>query len=161
MSVCLSLINSTPSEPHSDTCFWVPLRYYKWTEFVSSSYQQSELEMNLHTRRRLHLRSAPPPPLFLNKPFPVKTSCILFSTTIQVRINSQTFFTIKVCPTIRHGRAWEGETWYSSYSILTSALDEGERSASRPSRALPPDKDPLYPFYRRLGGPQNRSGHSL
>jgi hypothetical protein len=30
----------------------------------------------------------------------------------------------------------KGERSYSSYSFLTSALDEGERSASRPSRAL-------------------------
>jgi hypothetical protein len=31
---------------------------------------------------------------------------------------------------------------YSSYSFLTSALDEGEWSASRPSRSLRPGKDP-------------------
>jgi len=37
---------------------------------------------------------------------------------------------------------------------LTSALDAGERSASRPGRALPPGKDPRYPWDRRLGGPQ-------
>jgi hypothetical protein len=31
-----------------------------------------------------------------------------------------------------------GERRYSSYSFLTSALDGGEWSASRPGRALPP-----------------------
>jgi hypothetical protein len=36
-----------------------------------------------------------------------------------------------------------------------------EWSASRPSRALPPGKDPRYPLDRRLGRPQNRSGHRL
>jgi hypothetical protein len=30
---------------------------------------------------------------------------------------------------------------------------------SRPGRALPPRKDSRYPLYRRLGGPQSRSGH--
>jgi hypothetical protein len=35
----------------------------------------------------------------------------------------------------------------------------GEWSASRPGRALPPGKGPRYPLYRRLGGPQSRSGH--
>jgi hypothetical protein len=35
----------------------------------------------------------------------------------------------------------------------------GEWSASRPGRALPPVKDPGYPLYRRLDGPQSRSGH--
>ncbi|KDR19802.1 Proton-coupled folate transporter [Zootermopsis nevadensis] len=37
--------------------------------------------------------------------------------------------------------AW-GERRYSSYSFLTSALDGGEWSASRPGRALRPGKDP-------------------
>jgi hypothetical protein len=56
----------------------------------------------------------------------------------------------------RHVGAW----WrYSSYSFKTSALDRGEWSASRPGRALTLGKDPRYPFYRRLGGPQSRSGH--
>jgi hypothetical protein len=52
-----------------------------------------------------------------------------------------------------------GESRYSSYSFLTSALDEGEWSASRLGRALAREKDPRYPLYRRLGGPQSRSGH--
>jgi hypothetical protein len=35
-----------------------------------------------------------------------------------------------------------------------------EWSATRPGRALPPGKGPpRYPLYRRLGGPQSRSGH--
>jgi hypothetical protein len=42
----------------------------------------------------------------------------------------------------------------SSYSFLTSAVDGGEWSVSRPVCALPQGKDPRYPFYRRLGGPQ-------
>ena len=33
----------------------------------------------------------------------------------------------------------------------------GEGSASRPRRSLPPGKT-RYPLYRRLGGPQGRSG---
>jgi hypothetical protein len=40
-------------------------------------------------------------------------------------------------PATRHGGAW-GERRCSSYSFLTSALDGGEWSASRPGRALPP-----------------------
>jgi hypothetical protein len=39
----------------------------------------------------------------------------------------------------------------------TSALERGEGSASRHGRFLPPLKT-RYPFYRRLGGPQGRSG---
>ena len=35
----------------------------------------------------------------------------------------------------------------------------GERSAGRPGRTLPPGKT-RYPFYRRLGGPQGRSGRA-
>jgi hypothetical protein len=38
-----------------------------------------------------------------------------------------------------------------------SALEGGEESASRPGRFLSPGKT-RYPMYRRLGGPQDRSG---
>ena len=41
--------------------------------------------------------------------------------------------------------------------FLTLALEGGEGSASRPGRTLPPGKT-RYPLYRRLGGPQSRSG---
>ena len=51
----------------------------------------------------------------------------------------------------------QGEQRYSSTLFLTSALEGGEGSASRPGRTLPPGKT-RYPFYRRLGGPQGRSG---
>jgi len=40
---------------------------------------------------------------------------------------------------------------------LTSALEEGEGSASRSGRTLPPGKTRCS-LYRRLGGPQGRSG---
>ena len=40
---------------------------------------------------------------------------------------------------------------------MTTTLEGGEGSASRPGRSLPPGKT-RYPLYRRLGGPQGRSG---
>ena len=40
---------------------------------------------------------------------------------------------------------------------MTAALEGGEWSAARPGRTLPPGKT-QYPLYRRLGGPQVRSG---
>jgi hypothetical protein len=46
---------------------------------------------------------------------------------------------------------------YSSTLSLTSALDGCEWSTFRPGRSLPPGKT-RYPLYRRLGGPQGRSG---
>ena len=45
------------------------------------------------------------------------------------------------------------------YSFMTAALEGGEWSAARPGRNLPPAKT-RYPFYRRLGGPQGRSGRA-
>ena len=42
---------------------------------------------------------------------------------------------------------------------MTSALEGGEWSAARRGRTLPPGKN-LYPFYRRLGGPQDRPGRA-
>jgi len=40
---------------------------------------------------------------------------------------------------------------------MTTELEGGEVSASRPGRSLPPGKT-RCPLYRRLGGPQGRSG---
>jgi len=40
---------------------------------------------------------------------------------------------------------------------MTATLEGGEWSAARPGRTLPPGKN-RYPFYRRLGGLQGRSG---
>jgi hypothetical protein len=40
---------------------------------------------------------------------------------------------------------------------MTTALEGGKRSASRPGRSLPPAKT-RYLLYRRLGGHQGRSG---
>jgi len=42
---------------------------------------------------------------------------------------------------------------------MTAALEGGEWSAVRPGSTLPPGKA-RYPFYRRLGGPQGRSGRA-
>jgi len=42
---------------------------------------------------------------------------------------------------------------------MTAAIEGGEWSAARPGRTLPPGKT-RYPFYRRLGGPQGRSGRA-
>ena len=42
---------------------------------------------------------------------------------------------------------------------MTVALEGGEWSAARPGRILPPGKT-RYPFYKRLGGPQGRSGRA-
>jgi hypothetical protein len=51
----------------------------------------------------------------------------------------------------------EGENRYSRTPFLTSSLDGvgGQRHAPY---ALPPGKIPGTPLYRRLGGPQGRSG---
>jgi hypothetical protein len=51
-----------------------------------------------------------------------------------------------------------GEWRYSSTHSLTSALDGGEWSASRPGRFTPQGKITSYPLDRRVGGPQSRSG---
>jgi len=42
---------------------------------------------------------------------------------------------------------------------MTAALEGGEWSAARPGRTLPPGKT-RYPFHRRLGGSQGRSGRT-
>jgi hypothetical protein len=44
-----------------------------------------------------------------------------------------------------------GDRKYSSYSFLTSAIDGGEWSASRPVRALLPGKGPPVPIVQEAG----------
>jgi hypothetical protein len=56
----------------------------------------------------------------------------------------------KSSPVTCHGGAW-GERRYSSYSFTTSELDGGEWSASRPGRALPPEKGPPVPILQEAG----------
>jgi hypothetical protein len=51
-----------------------------------------------------------------------------------------------------------GERKYNSYSFLTSAVD-GSGQPHAPAVIYPRGKNPRYPLYRRLGGPQSRSGH--
>jgi hypothetical protein len=55
----------------------------------------------------------------------------------------------------RHAGA-KGQRNYSSYSFLTSALDDGKRSASLLAMLYF-----WYPLHMRLGGLQNWSGHRL
>jgi hypothetical protein len=55
---------------------------------------------------------------------------------------------------------WLWERRYSSYSFLTLALDGGVSGLRHALAALlPRKKDPRYPLYRRLGGPQSWSGY--
>ena len=51
----------------------------------------------------------------------------------------------------------EGEQKCDSTVSLTSALERGGRLTPRPGRFIP-GKDTRYPLYRRLRGPQGRSG---
>jgi hypothetical protein len=64
------------------------------------------------------------------------------------------------CSTTRHEGALV-ERRYSTYSFLTSALDGGEWSASRPGRALPPGKGPPVLFGQEAGWIQSRSGGKI
>jgi hypothetical protein len=57
---------------------------------------------------------------------------------------------VKVVP-LRSIEAHLGDRRYSSYSFLTSALEGGEWSASRPGRALLPGKEPSVPIVQEAG----------
>jgi hypothetical protein len=65
----------------------------------------------------------------------------------------------KVHPITGH-ESPEGEQRYSSTLSLTLALDGGGWSTPRPGR-FTPGKETRYQLYRRLGGPQGRSGRVL
>ena len=84
------------------------------------------------------------------------------STLTRIRTN----YSKRVCIKIKNiGRFYpftghespQGEQSYSSTLFQTSAPEGGKGLASRPGSTLPPGKT-RYPLYRRLGGPQGRSG---
>jgi hypothetical protein len=52
---------------------------------------------------------------------------------------------------LRSIEAHFGDMRYSSYSLLSSALEGAEWSASRPGRALPPGKEPPVPIVQEAG----------
>jgi hypothetical protein len=61
-----------------------------------------------------------------------------------------------ICREVTHTKAYGGaELWLQS--VLTWARYRGEWSASRPGQCIP-GKQPRFSLYRRLGGPQSRSG---
>jgi hypothetical protein len=72
--------------------------------------------------------------------------------------HSTNFILGKVPPRTGH-EGPEGEYRYSSTLSLTSTLDGGGWSTPHPGR-FTPGKDTRYPFYRRVGGPQGRSGRA-
>jgi hypothetical protein len=89
---------------------------------------------------------------------PGTTFWMVFHKRVRLKVCKVQSLQKQSSPATHHEGAW-GERRYSSYLFLTSALVGGEWSASRPDHALPRRKDPRYPLYRRLGGPQSRSGH--
>ena len=61
------------------------------------------------------------------------------------------------CTNVQKLRLCTGPTAHRRSSFLTTALEVSEGSAARPGRSLLLGKT-RYPLYRRLGGPQGRSG---
>jgi hypothetical protein len=78
--------------------------------------------------------------------------CNIYPLIVLKYLNLTAHSVCKSCPATRYAGTSGGK--YSSYTFLTTALDGGQWSASRPGRALPLGKDPRYPLDRRLGGPQ-------
>jgi len=64
---------------------------------------------------------------------------------------------VKFTPRTDHHEGPEGKQKFSFTRFLTSALDGGGWSTTRPDR-FTPEKVTRYPLYRRLGGPQGRGG---
>jgi hypothetical protein len=78
---------------------------------------------------------------------------------IQFAVNKYSQIFDAVHPRTGH-KGPEGEYRYTSTLSLTSALDGGGWSMPHPSH-FTSRKETQYPFYRRLGGPQGRSGRVL
>jgi hypothetical protein len=73
------------------------------------------------------------------------------SATLRTSATYDTDFRSKAKQSHYTPRRLQGERRCSSYSFLTSALDGGEWSASRPGQALLPGKVPLVPVGQESG----------
>lgn len=60
----------------------------------------------------------------------------------------------------RHNMKAYGRVKLQLHSLLTSVLDGGKWSTSRPERFTLGERAPRYPLDRRLEVPHNRSGQS-
>ena len=81
-----------------------------------------------------------------------------FSETIQIRVYTLYVSKINLKFALEQAiKVHRGSKRYSSTLSLTSALDGGGWLTPRPGR-FTPGKDTRYPLYRRMGGPQGRSG---
>jgi hypothetical protein len=77
------------------------------------------------------------------------------STTLLLR--SSKLIVGKVVPLHAMDGAW-GARRYSSYSLIISTLEGVSGQHHAPAALYSRGKSPRYPLYRRLGGPQSRSG---
>jgi len=78
--------------------------------------------------------------------------CEANNATCNVKIKCTLVQALRLCTAHRGSRG-------IALLFLTAALEEGEGSASRLGHYLPPGKT-RYPFYRRMGGTQGRSGRA-
>ena len=74
-------------------------------------------------------------------------------TGTEVKVKVTLVQALRLCP----GRTAHRGSRSVTLPFHDQGARRGEGSASRPGRSLPPGKT-RYPFYRRLGGPQDRSG---
>jgi len=74
-----------------------------------------------------------------------------------VKVKGKVMCTLVQAPRLCTGRIAHRGSRGIALLFLDHGTKGGEGSASRPGRSLPPGKT-RYPLYRRLGGPQGRSG---
>jgi hypothetical protein len=123
-----------------------------------------------HVRIHLHKLTHHlfPPPNKPNRKWPLHSHNIQHKLFNPKYLLIQFLLTIHSCPSFtlpikdkvhpRTGREGpEGEQRYRSTLSFTSALDGGGWSTPRSGR-FTPGKETRCPLYRRLGGPQGRSG---
>jgi hypothetical protein len=145
------------------------LRYCKQTDIIACSSgeaSRSRTYARTHTRaRRLTLQ-------YVHRPFVRTTSAnvlnelshiliwsFLLKYVEEIQLLSYWIIKLSLCFNwVSHHESILGEWKYSSTHSLTSTLDGGEWSASRPGRFTPKGKKPWYPMDRRLSGSQIRSG---
>jgi hypothetical protein len=129
------------------------ISYHKTNSAHNFTYQKSARlqhndKLTDHNKERHHYLL----PFTTN---PTKAKQLLY--TLQLSCNKKVQCTLVQALRLCTGRTAHRESRSIALLFLDHGTRRGEGSASRPGRSLPPGKT-RYPLYRRLGGPQGRSG---
>ena len=123
----------------------------------STNLHTNNTQNNTNNNRTTNVEECGPCPVFASFTLAFALQLRKKHGKASVRVRKTSVRLRKTSVTVHYTYYQNTHTLQQLYSFMTTALEGGEGSASRPGRSLPPGKT-RCPLYRRVGGPQGRSG---